>query len=100
MDLNTKIENIEKEMKVINEKLDKILALLETDCKKMSSHIDFIEEVYDNIKHPLNFVMNKVSYLISDNKAIEAIQSDSEGCKRLNSVKEFENTGIDRIQNG
>lgn len=71
MDLNAKVENIEKEMKVINEKLDKILALLETDCKKMSSHIDFIEEVYDNIKHPLNFVMNKVTDLISDNKAIE-----------------------------
>ena len=48
----------------INEKLDKILALLETDCKKMSNHIDFVETVYDNLKNPLNYVMNTVTTLI------------------------------------
>lgn len=71
MDLNKKIETIEKEIKIINEKLDKIVALLETDCNKMSDHIDFIEGVYDHVKHPLNYVMNTISHYISENNQIE-----------------------------
>jgi len=29
----------------------------------MSDHIDFVEQVYENVKHPLNYVMNRVSNL-------------------------------------
>ena len=31
------------------------------DCKKMSSHIDFIDNVYENVKAPLNFVCNSIN---------------------------------------
>jgi hypothetical protein len=43
--------------------MDKILEILEKDCKKMSNHIDFVENVYENIKTPFNYIMNKVGYL-------------------------------------
>lgn len=62
--LKNKILELEK-------KIDKILELLEKDCKKMSNHIDFIENVYDNVKMPFYYVMNKVNYLASsENKNI------------------------------
>lgn len=47
--------------------MDKILKLLEqevvTDCKKMSSHIDFIENVYSNVKSPMYYIVNKINTL-------------------------------------
>ena len=56
MEVVERLENLEK-------KMDKILELLETDCKKMSNHIDFVENVYENIKMPFNYLMDKVSYI-------------------------------------
>ncbi len=63
-------------------KLDRIeerLIKLENTQDKMDSHIDFIEDVYDNIKHPLNYVTNKVnSYLQlsgSNNQQLEGNES-------------------------
>ena len=40
----------------------------------MSSHIDFIEQVYDNVKSPLNFICNSVNNL----SILPAIQNDRE----------------------
>jgi len=51
----------QEEIYEINRKLDRILELLETDGKKMSEHIDFIDNVYNNMKNPLHFIMNKVN---------------------------------------
>ncbi len=48
----------------INKKLDRIeerLITLEKTQDKMDTHIDFIEHVYDNVKHPLNYLTNKVN---------------------------------------
>jgi hypothetical protein len=61
------IENINERVIRIEKKLDLILKLLEKDikpnCTKMGSHIDFVEDVYDNVKNPLGFICNKVNYL-------------------------------------
>ena len=76
-DIIIKIARIEADIKTINAKLDSILAILNTDCKKMSDHIDFIEQVYENVKHPLNFVMNRVSNFISDSRQIQDDPADS-----------------------
>ena len=32
------------------------------ECKKMGTHIDFVEQVYDNVKHPLGYICNRVRY--------------------------------------
>jgi hypothetical protein len=53
----------------IEQKMDKILELLEMDCKKMIDHIDFIENVYDNVKSPFYYLMDKVN-LLSTNRLL------------------------------
>ena len=69
MDPDSKQRIISLEYKIIDldVKLNKILDLLERDvqpnCKKMSSHIDFVDNVYDNVKNPLGFFCNKINTL-------------------------------------
>lgn len=45
-------------------KLDKILEILETevvpDCDTMVSHINFVDSVYETVKTPMSFVLNKL----------------------------------------
>ena len=69
--LKNKMLDLENQFKIMDKKMDKILELLEKDCKKMSDHIDFVENVYDNVKMPFYYVMDKVNYLVTnDNKKI------------------------------
>ena len=69
--IKNKILNLENQFKITETKIDKILELLEKDCKKMSDHIDFVENVYDNVKMPFYYVMDKVNNLVySQNKNI------------------------------
>ena len=67
--LENKISNLENEIQIINEKLDKLINLIEKDvkedCKKMSNHIDFIEKVYDNVQSPMYFICDKLNNLKS-----------------------------------
>ena len=55
-------EDLENRLELIEKKLDKLIFLTETEvkpeCKKMGGHIDFVEKVYENVKHPLNTVCN------------------------------------------
>ena len=82
--MNDKIEVINDEIKLINKKIDeskttlyentevickKIDEEISDECKKMGSHIDFIEEVYDNMKLPLNYICDTINN-ISTNKTI------------------------------
>jgi hypothetical protein len=70
--MNDPKETNELEIKFnrIEQKLDKIIELLEKDCKKMVDHIDFVENVYDSIKMPFYYVMDKVSLLVTDKKML------------------------------
>lgn len=56
--LETKIENLEK----------KIDSDIVDECKKMGDHINFIENVYDNVKHPLGYINNKIKTFIGNEK--------------------------------
>ena len=65
MEEKTEIINLLNE---INKKLDRIeerLIKLENTQTKMDTHIDFIEDIYENIKHPLNYVTSKVNNYLS-----------------------------------
>ena len=67
--MNKKIHNLSKKINNIeNIKLNTI----EDNCKKMSEHIDFIDNVYDNFKYPMNFICNKINYL--NGKELKEIQ--------------------------
>ena len=69
--LKNKLLDLENHFKIMDKKMDKILEILEKDCKKMSDHIDFVENVYDNVKMPFYYIMDKVNCLVSsDNKKI------------------------------
>ena len=56
--LERKIDNLEK----------KIDGELLSECKKMGSHIDFVENVYDNVKNPLGFICRKVNNFVGTEK--------------------------------
>ena len=77
MQNNEEISNIKEELNAINKKLDKILEVLKTDCKKMADHIDFIEEVYDKVKSPFHFIMNRFSglYTIENPQTVSVLEN-------------------------
>lgn len=72
----TEVENrileLEKQYSRIEEKLDLIISIFDDkvskNCEKMSGHIDFVENVYENVKNPLGFICNKVGSFIGTNK--------------------------------
>lgn len=70
--IHEKLVTLEIRCERIEQKLDKILELLEKDCKKMTDHIDFIENVYDNVKSPFYYLMDKVNSvsLLSTNRLL------------------------------
>lgn len=72
------IEEIKKDIIKINENVKEIKELLELlnsrmdkevikECQKMGNHIDFIENVYENVKAPLGYINNRVKYIIGRN---------------------------------
>ena len=65
--IQNKLDTLETQITRIENKLDKllkdfeILNELEPQCKKMSEHIDFVENVYDKVKSPMYYIFNKIS---------------------------------------
>lgn len=66
-EIKSKLDSLEYKLIDLEIKLNKITELLENDvapnCNKMSTHIDFVDKVYDTVKSPLNFMCNKVNIL-------------------------------------
>lgn len=61
MDIYERLDILEKNIKELDGKMDRILEILEKDVKKMSDHIDFVEQVYTNVKAPFFFLMDKIT---------------------------------------
>ena len=66
-EIKNKLDSLEYKLIDLEVKLNKITELLENDiapnCNKMSSHIDFVDNVYETVKNPLDFICNKVNKL-------------------------------------
>tara|TARA_B100001094_G_scaffold112170_2_gene108040 strand:- start:2402 stop:2644 length:243 start_codon:yes stop_codon:yes gene_type:complete len=66
-EIKSKLSCLEEKINDLDDKLSDILILLERDvkpnCNKMSSHIDFVDNVYDTVKNPLGFMCNKIGKL-------------------------------------
>ena len=70
--INTRLTTIENKIETIEKKIDCDLV---NECKKMGDHINFVENVYENVKHPLgyinkkikNFMGNEETYSLTDN---------------------------------
>lgn len=58
--LSKKVDSLEQKIDNLTTRMDEeVLA----ECKKMGSHINFIETVYENVKHPLGYICNRFNYL-------------------------------------
>lgn len=58
--LQDKLEAMEKS---VSEKLDKI----SKETEKMEQHVEFVQDIYEKIKSPFHFAMNKISVLSGKN---------------------------------
>ena len=69
------LEEIENALSIIDKKLDRLIELFEKDGKKMSNHIDFIENIYESVKTPFTFIMDSVKNIatnrITENEDVE-----------------------------
>jgi len=67
-DINNRLEKLEKRVEMIVEMLERI----ETNTKKMSEHIDFVDGVYENVKSPMEWICNKINLIdYRDKKYLE-----------------------------
>lgn len=69
-DKNISISDLKHEITKINEKLDIILNRLDNisqETKRMDTHVTFVENIYDNVKAPFHYAMNKINYLSKSN---------------------------------
>ena len=66
-----KLNQLEMRMKLIEDQLSFVINTEEKlevtikentqDCKKMSNHIDFVNNVYSSLRSPLNFIISSFS---------------------------------------
>jgi len=64
--MSSEDRDLHERMNVIEYKLDKILEKLDsitTGTEKMSSHIDFIDGVYNRVRTPLYWICDRVNTL-------------------------------------
>lgn len=62
--IDSKIDKLSLELEEIKQLVNDDL---KNQCEKMGEHIDFIEDVYDNVKHPLTFICNKIKSISGSN---------------------------------
>ena len=57
--LYRKIETLESEVYDLKVLINKLIKT----CQRMDNHISFVENTYDTLKKPIDFVKEKVNYL-------------------------------------
>ena len=77
---NTKLNILEKKIDELNHSINDDLV---AECKKMGNHIDFIENVYDNVKHPLGYICKKIKYITGNDETQYTLINSSEGGVKL-----------------
>ena len=76
--IEKKLEDIERMMNDLNKKVDNMETNVIPECRKMGEHIDFIEKVYDNVKHPLGFICNRIRGISGSSDPPHRITNNSE----------------------
>ena len=60
-----RLEELYEKINNNNEKIDLVIKILQNnvtkECKKMSEHIEFVENVYDAVKNPLGYICNAIN---------------------------------------
>jgi len=72
LSLHTMVDETNKKVELLDEKIDKLTIQMNRDiiseCKKMGSHIDFVESVYDSVKQPLSYACKKIFSVMDSNQ--------------------------------
>ena len=86
-DIENQLDNIKETLQVLNGKIDSVIDKLDMkenidhdvleECKKMGSHIDFVENVYNNVKHPLGFLCNKIKIFTGNKNEIYTLTNST-----------------------
>ena len=64
-----KIGIMDKKLDKIEHKLDELILLTrenEKKCDKMTSHIDFINNIYEKLKAPIEFISDKFKLISNE----------------------------------
>ena len=82
--MDDKLDNIIFLLKNIESKIDSIdnrlyaieinMKNVNNDCSKMSEHIEFVEKTYTLARAPLNFIKNKIEYMMNGDATSELPQ--------------------------
>jgi|Laugresbdmm110dn_1035115.scaffolds.fasta_scaffold22126_1 archaellum component FlaC len=54
------LKSIDKRLTVLEDNLSGV----EKSCKKMNNHIEFVEDTYEIVRTPLNFMKNRIEYIM------------------------------------
>lgn len=69
--LHEKLNKLDKDMQTLCSMVETLQRTIDNNispkCDKMGNHIDFIDDVYKTVKHPLEFVCRRVSSLTHKN---------------------------------
>ncbi len=80
-ELQTTMVLMVKKMENIEKKIEHIETILEQDiskkCDKMGQHIDFIDNVYSNVKKPLGYLCGKVNSFVGFGYGITSSSSNN-----------------------
>lgn len=68
-DIKDRLDRIEHILLDLTKKID----LLNNSCSRMDSHINFVEDTYENFKNPLKIIKERVEGIFGT-KAIEEIK--------------------------
>jgi hypothetical protein len=70
-----KFDALEKKIDLMNTDNNSKMGEIKKECNKMGSHIDFIEDTYNTLQMPLNYVKKSVERLIgSSSKDLPTIK--------------------------
>ena len=72
-EITEKVDQLAQEIDNLSVKLDKIMELLHfnhDECTRMGNHINFIENIYDSVKSPLNFICDKINIYKENNNGL------------------------------
>ena len=57
IEICSKLDSIDKKIDELNSKINQN----SKDCERMTSHITFIETLYEHVKNPMMFIVNRIN---------------------------------------
>jgi hypothetical protein len=61
--IESEIRNLRQEVATLTLCVKELSDLVKATHGKMDGHIDFVENVYTSVRHPLNFIKKRIDYL-------------------------------------